>query len=238
MKSRILHVAAAVAFLAPAFAAQARGEPFLLGQQLAGQVGGSLQMIQAAFEIAEAGKARFELVAASPTLAATFTVRTAGGLVLKSWSVKPGKRFAKKVRFTQAGAHVLVVQSASATAACFVLATATTLGDPAKSVVDTAAGDQVAIAFLAVKGERFAVDFLPFNWDIGDHFGVLGPEIRRPDGSLSWDYTVEGSYGNSIVDAGADQTGVWTVTWKNLNSPTDQVLLRVRKQNAAQTFIY
>lgn len=222
-----------------ALSADARGgEPFLIGQKVAGQIGGSLMNTRAEFDVTEPGKVRFKLIEASPVLSATFTIQTRSGVQVKRWSARPGKRFNKRVRFQTPGTYVLNIQSLSTAPAAFVLATSSKLGDPSKSVVATAFNGDVTISFLACKGENVSVAFLPYNWDIADHATVTGPMIRRPDGTMLFNYESESAYGNSITSAPIDQTGVWTVTYSNLPSTTDKALLRVEKHNATQSYLY
>jgi len=238
MKTRAFAMLSALLLAASLLTPNAGADPFLIGQRLAGQIGGSLMNTQTSFEATEAGKVRFELLEASPGLRARFTVTNSFGAIVKSWSARPGKRFRKNVRIPAAGTYLLQIQGQSPQPAAFVIQTRSRLGDPSKSAVSTATNGEVSLSFLAVAGERVSIAFLPFNWDIADHAGVTGPDLRRPDGTLLFGYESESAYGNSITDAAIDQTGAWTVTYRNLPGSTDQALLRVDKQNAAQAFVY
>ena len=238
MKTRVSTLLSALLLATTLTTTNASADPFLIGQRLAGQIGGTISTSQTSFEATEAGKVRFKLIEASPTMAARFSVMNQAGTTLKSWEARPGKRFNKQVRIPAAGTYRLLIQSQSTQPAAFVIETSSKLGDPSKSVISTASNGDVSISFLAVAGERVSIAFLPYNWDIGNHGSVIGPEVRRPDGSMLFSYDMEGAFGNSITEAIIDQTGTWTVTYRNLPSTTDQALLRVDKQNPAQAFVY
>jgi len=223
-------LATALIALTLAFAADAYPR-FVPGQTIHGQVGGPVPSVQEPFSMAAAGKLRIKLVDAAKSLHASFTIRTDAGGLVKQWTVTPGKKFNRKVKIPAAGDYTLTIQSLNGQLAYFELRTDAKLPKTTEAV-DDAQNGTVSVSFLAVKGERVRVDFLPLNNDMSSLGGtVLGPELKRPSGAVisSFAYEIEPNYGYSILDAEIDETGVWTVTYSNFPNATDRVKLVVRK---------
>lgn len=235
---KLLTIALTTALSLASLSGASKAAEFVPGQTLMGQVGGSMPTVQADFEVSGTGKLKMKLIDVGESLRARFTVRTGSGLVVKEWTAKPGKLFAKSIRIAAPGRYQLHIESLNGIAAYFVIETGGSVAGRTVSATLTPFNGQVTLSFDAVEGERIAVDFLPYNWDMSTHAGILGPDLRRPDGSLNSSLEYEPNYGNSILEAPIDQTGSWSVTYSGFTSSAEKVRLRVRRVTESAAYLY